>query len=214
MLEPSRFRLIALILGLTLSLTASAGIYDDILVAAEKDDTAQVVDLLKRGMDVNTVDPSGSTLLVIASRNGNVDLLEFLLRNRANILKRNKYGDSAIMLAALRGHVAIVQKLLDAGADVGHAGWNALHYAAFNGRTDILRLMTKGKAALDAKAPNGQTALMLAAGAGHLEAVRVLVDADADMDLDDGTGRTALKLAKNGRHADVAEYLKASGAVE
>lgn len=214
MLEFNRFRGFVLILGVTLSLTASAGIYDDILIAAEKDDTAQVVDLLKRGMDVNTADRSGSTLLMIAARNANLDLLEFLLRSRANTLKRNKYGDSAIMLAALRGHAAIVEKLFAAGADVGHAGWNALHYAAFSGRADILRLLTKRQGSLDAKAPNGQTALMLAAGAGHLEAVKVLVDADADMDLDDGTGRTALVLAKNGRHADIVAFLTASGAVE
>ena len=207
-------RSLFLALGLALALPATAGIYDDILVAANKDDTVQVIDLLKRGMDVNTSDQSGNTLLMIAARNSNASLLEFLLGNRANILKRNMYGDSAIMVAAFRGHTAVVRRLLDAGADIHSDGWNALHYSAYAGYTEIVRLLVDRHADLDAEAPNGQTALMLAASTGQLEAIKILVDADADMDLEDRAGKTAIELAIKAGHANVVDYLRESGAEE
>lgn len=207
-------RAVACALGFALAGTAAAGSYDDILNAAEKDDSGQVIDLLKRGMDVNTTDSTGNTLLIIAARNGNLELLDFLLRNRANILKKNKYGDSALMAAAFRGHAAVVERLLDAKAATAGDGWTALHYAAYAGYEEIIRLLVKHGAALDAVAPNGQTALMLAASNGKLDAVKLLIDADADMDLKDPKGASALTLARAADHSAIVEYLRSVGAVE
>ena len=208
------FRCLICAAGVALAGAVTAGSYDDILIAAEKGDSTQVIDLLKRGMDVNTTDSTGNTLLIIAARTGNTELLDFLLRNRANALKRNKYGDSALMVAAFRGDAATVQRLLDAKAPPNHDGWTALHYAAYGGNAEIIRLLAAHDADLDAEAPNGQTALMLAANNGKLDAVKVLVDADADLDLEDREGRTALMLAQAGGHTEVVDYLRSSGAYE
>lgn len=210
----SLIRSLALALGLAVAGSAAAGSYDDILVAANQDDTAKVVDLLKRGMDVNTADTAGNTLTMIAARNANLELLDFLLKNRANTLKRNKYGDTALMLAAYRGHAPAARRLLDAGASPDNDGWTALHYAAFGGHGEVATLLIERGADLDAIAPNGQTPLMLAAGAGRLEMAKKLVEADADMDLDDYEGRTALSLAVKNGQAPVAEYLRSEGAYE
>ena len=73
-----------------------AGAYDDIIAAANNGDTPTVLDLLKRGMDPNTTDRNGSTLLMIAARNGNRALLEALLANRANANRRNQVGDTDV----------------------------------------------------------------------------------------------------------------------
>ncbi|HEX8989609.1 MAG TPA: ankyrin repeat domain-containing protein [Rhodocyclaceae bacterium] len=199
---------------IALAAPAFAGAYDDILIAASQDQTAKVVELLQRGMDVNTSDRNGDTLAAIAARNGNDELLDFLIRNRANVSKRNKYGDSPIMLATMQGHPATVRRLLEAGADIHGSGWNALHYAAYSGRLDIARLLIEHKADLDAPAPNGQTPLMLAAGAGFIDIVKLLVDSDADMDAEDPAGNTAISLAEKNGHADVVDYLRSEGAVE
>ena len=200
--------------SLSFALAATAGVYEDILVAARNSDTAKVIELLQKGLDVNTSDPNGDTLVMIAARNGNDDLLEFLLRSRANILKQNKYGDSPIMAATMMGRTGTVKRLLDAGADIQNKGWNALHYAAYSGHTEIARLLVERKADLDARAPNGQTALMLAASAGYLDVVKVLVESDADMDVEDAEGNTAITLAEKHAHSQVADYLRTEGAVE
>jgi ankyrin repeat protein len=211
---PNFLRSLLAVAALVVALPALAGAYDDILVAARNGDTAKVVELLQRGMDVNTSDRNGDTLTAIAARSGNNELLDFLAKNRANLSKRNKYGDSPIMQATMQGYTEIVKRLLDAGADIGNKGWNPLHYAAYTGRADIARLLIERGADLDSLAPNGQTALMLAAGAGHLEVVKLLIEADADMDVEDTAGNTAISLAERHGRAEVADYLRNEGAIE
>ena len=160
---------------------AWAGAYEDILAAAHRNDAETVADFIRRGMDVNTSDRSGTSLLMIAAGNGSERLLETLLRNKANILKKNKYGDSAITLAALRGHLPILRRLIEHGGAerINDPGWGALHYASFAGHADTVRYLVSMKASLNARAPNGQTALMLATRNGHIEVVRLLLDAGA-----------------------------------
>lgn len=189
---------------------AWAGAYEDILAAAHRNDAETVADLVRRGMDVNTSDRSGTSLLMIAAGNGNEQLLETLLRSRANILKKNKYGDSAITLAALRGHLPVLRRLIEHGGAEGinDPGWGALHYASFAGHTDTVRYLLSMKAFLNARAPNGQTALMLATNNGHVEVVRLLLDAGADKDPVDSAGNTALKAALKSGHAEIADLLR------
>ena len=205
--------LIGIILLAFLSV-ARGGAYDEILDSAHRSDTAAVVDLLRRGMDVNTADSTGTTLLMIAARNGNMELLGFLLENGAGVNRRNQFGDTATLLAAIKGHLAALQKLNSHGGALEPAGWTTLHYAVFGQNPDVLAWVIEQKVKLDYRAPNGQTALMLAAKLGNREFVRLLVDADADMDLADFEGQTAIGLARKGGHTEVAAYLKSVGAVE
>ena len=196
----------------TFARPALAGAYEDILVAARDDRTAIVVDLIRRGMDVNTTDRSGTTLLMFAAGNGNEPLLDFLLRNNANILIQNKYGDTAMSVAALKGRLAIVRRLAESGAPIATSGWNPLHYAAFGGHADVAKYLIAEHAPLDARAPNGQTALMLAAETGHLDVVRLLVAAGADKAAKDPGGKTALDLALKAGNTDIADVLASEGA--
>jgi uncharacterized protein len=191
---------------------ANAGVYEDILFAANQGDTATVTNLLRRGMDVNTTDPQGSTLLMIAVRERNTDLIRFLLDSRANPYKRNRYGDTALAIAALQGQDEIVQLLLDRKIDPNQSGWSALHYAAFENRAKIVTQLLAAGAEINALAPNGSTALMLAAKRGHLETVRLLVGAKAEVNQIEGAEGTALDMAIQAKHADVADFLRRAGA--
>jgi uncharacterized protein len=192
---------------------AYAGAYEDTLLAARDDRTDVVIDFIKRGIDINTADESGTTLLMFAANNGNIELLEFLLNNGANILMNNMYGDTAIGIAALRGKLAIVQRLVAAGAKLETEGWAPLHYAAFNGHADVIRYLIDKQVSVDARAPNGQTALMFAAKNDHLEVVRLLVSANADIQARDANGTTALSLAIDAGNTDIAHYLRSRGAM-
>ena len=105
--------------------------------------------------------------------------------------------------AAHRGTMDVLQRLLDAGADIdardGH-GQTALMIAAVEGRRQTVEWLVAHGAALDRTAKYGLSALMLAVVNGHADIVRALTDAGARLDLR-GTGapgfadRTALDLA-------------------
>ncbi|MCK9283496.1 MAG: ankyrin repeat domain-containing protein [Rhodocyclaceae bacterium] len=184
-----------------------AGVYDEILFAADQGDTATVTALLGRGLDVNTSDRDGTTLLMMAARTGNQQLLEILLRNRANILKKNKYGDDALMLAAYRGDLENVKKLVAAGADVHPAGWTPLLYAAFQGKAAVVRYLLENGAQVDAPAPNGQTALMLATLGNYVDVVDVLMAAGADMAIVDLQGQSAAEVAHRAGNNRLADHI-------
>lgn len=193
---------------------AQAGVYEEILQAATTSDTGKVVDLLKRGMDVNTADQDGNTLMMIAVRENNLDLVRFLLDNRANAQRRNSHGDTALMLAALLGHEEIVKLMLERKVDpsLPAPGWNALHYAAFENRARILTMLLNAGADINALAPNGSTALMLAAKRGHLDAARVLVNRHAELNHIDRDEGTALDMAKKAGHVEIINLLRRVGA--
>ena len=154
-----------------------AGVYETILNAAENGHTSVVQDLVARGMDINTTDADGSTLLLIATRGDNPVLVEYLLKNRAKVGKSNRFGDTALHLAASKGSTACLTLLLAAGAEV------------------VELLVAKG-ALLDTRAPNGRTALMLAAQNDHADVSLVLRRAGADAELVDYDGKTAEVILK------------------
>lgn len=190
---------------------AFAGAYEDILAAARNNRTEVVVDLIRRGMDVNTTDRSGTTLLMFAAGNGNEQLLDFLLKNSANVLMRNRYGDTAIAIAALKGRLEAVRHLAESGAPIDTPGWSPLDYAAFAGHADVAEYLIGKQASLDAKAPNGRTALMLAARNGHMDVVKLLVAAGADKDIESADGKTAFDLAVKAGNTDIANFLGNEG---
>jgi ankyrin repeat protein len=203
--------IVAFLTSFAMPLATQAGVYDEILFAANQNDTDKVVGLLRRGMDVNTADVQGTTLLMIAARGANIELVRFLLDNRANAQRRNQYGDTALMLATLMGHKDVVHLMMERKVEINHAGWNALHYAAFEGRSEIVALLIAGGADVNLKAPNAHTALMLSAKRGHLETVRLLVGASADVTLKDPEGGSARDMALKAGQTDIAIFLEKSG---
>ena len=79
-----------------------AGTYDDMLVAIKTGSAPDVRAILNRGLDPNTVDREGYTLLMLAIRDGNGDIVDVLLAAKANPNARNIHGDTALRLAAFK----------------------------------------------------------------------------------------------------------------
>ena len=198
----------ALLAALALSSAALANSYEDSLSSARAGDTAQLVQLLNRGVDPNTVDDQGNTLLMLAAREGDAETVEAILKFRPKVAQRNAAGDSALMLATLKGHGDIVDRLLEAGAPVNHDGWTPLMYAAFEGHLDIVeRLLARG-ADVNALAPNKSNALMVAARNGHLDVVRRLLKTDVNLEQKNDGGLTADSWAESNANTDIAALIR------
>lgn len=208
--EAIRQFLIAAASSLLLAGPVCANSYDDALSSAQLGDTKQLVGLLSRGLDPDTVDANGNTLLILAAREGKADTVDALLKYRPRIAYRNLAGDSALMLAVLRGHGKVVDVLIDGGAPVNHDGWTPLHYAAFEGRLEILERLIAAGAEMEAVAPNKSDALMLAARNGHIAVVRRLLAAGVSLDRRNEAGFNAEEWATSNGNTDIAELIRAA----
>jgi len=194
--------------------TAHAGAYEDMLHAIHMDDERAIAELFRRGMDVETVNPKGETLLMLAAREGKLNVVKTILNARPRLYTRNPLGESALMLATIMGHTEVVQQLLAAGAPVNHNGWTPLIYAAARNRTDIARLLIAKGAELNAAADNGTTALMMAAREGHLQMLLLLLEHGANAKHVSPEGHSALSLAQDRGHRGIEGVLRKAGIQE
>lgn len=200
----------ALILGLQLSMPAFAASPDDLFNAAKLGDAKEIAQEVARGADPNLADAAGNTLLIIAAREEQPKVVAELIKQRGIKLDaRNAAGDSALMLASLRGYTEVVDLLLKAGAQFNHDGWNPLLYAAFEGRVSIVEMLLAKGANPDALAPNRSTPLMFAARNGHEDVVVRLLKAGANVDLKNDQNETADSWASKYRNTDIAELIQA-----
>jgi ankyrin repeat protein len=121
---------------------------------------------------------------------------------------RNDKDESVLMLAALKGHFSLVQKLVEHDADVNKPGWTPLHYAASAGHVQIVEYLLENSAYIDAESPNGTTPLMMAAMYGSPEAVKVLIQAGADLSSKNQLGLSAWDFAVRGQRQNAKELIE------
>ena len=202
------FRFLAYLVVTTWFSSAQAGSYEDYFAALKQDDAAAVTVLLQRGFDPNTPSPDGQHGLYLALREGTLKAAQALADwPRTNVEFRNAQDESPLMMAALKGHTALVKKLIERGADVNKPGWAPLHYAATGGHLEIMELLLEHHAFIDAESPNGTTPLMMAAHYGSAAAVKLLLDAGADTAMKNHLGLTAIDFARRGNRPDSLELI-------
>ncbi|CAM9513959.1 unnamed protein product [Chrysoparadoxa australica] len=121
-----------------------------------------------RQMEVDKKDAAGRTALFRAAEDGNLSLLQSLIWQGADLdgapdkllCNGNSNSFSPLMAAAMRGHEDCALTLVRAGADTAlqnQSGRSALHYAAYWGFLDLMRvilIVSAGRAA-DAEDTSG-----------------------------------------------------------
>jgi uncharacterized protein len=192
--------------------TTADGLYERFVQSVATDRSDDVAALLARGMDPNTVDPTGEPMLVVAARAGWQPTIELLLRAGAKIDGKNGFGDTAIMVAALNGHLVVVKKLFARGAEINPRGWTPLAYAATNGQTEVARYLLEIGADINAPSANGTTPLMMAVRGGHAETVELLLSKGADVNARNQNDASALAWATRGGFYDIEKSLQKRGA--
>lgn len=115
-----------------------------------------------------------------------------------NINSRIDNGMSALMVAAHRSRLDLVEQLLEAGADVNLLNDDensALWFACVSSDVEVVRRLIGAGADLDNQNVNGATCLIYAASSGKLNVLRALADAGADLTRQTLDGFTALDSA-------------------
>ena len=189
--------------------SANAGSYEDFFRAVEVNDAALVHTLIQRGFDANSRDPKGQTGLILALRGGAFDAAEALLKApNLDVNALNDAGESALMMAALKGQADWAQRLIDRGAHIVKQGWSPIHYAATGPDTSVVKLLLDKGAPIDARSPNGSTPLMMAAQYGAEASVELLLQRGADPRLRNDRGLSAVDFAKLARREALAARLE------
>lgn len=189
-----------------------AGGFTPLMFAARRGDLAMARLLLDHGAAIDDVAADGSTPLLVATVRGHVPLALLLLErgaapdgaldaagytplhwavNRSEALTSHDYPDAPGEWAALagipdrRGQLALIEALLDHGADVNAQLTRVMPRYGFS----LYFLILPGSTMV------GSTPFLLAATAGDAETMQMLVDRGADPMLPAAGGMTPLMMA-------------------
>jgi len=129
----------------------------------------------------------GYTPLMWAARLREPALLEYLIANGADINAHEDSLERSVLEEAVHfERVEVVKSLLAYDKLDKSIGKNtfvygtALHFAAWMGNLQIVKLLVDADFELDAPSSNGLTALTFAADHGHIDIVKLLLDAGAN----------------------------------
>ena len=176
--------------------------------------------LLAAGVNPDTPDWDGITVLQRAAECGITESVKLLLAAGANVNHRNDTdGRTALVLAIQNGHTECATLLSNADG-LDYQPWTPLTLGvARHDIEDIHRFIGTGNNVNEA-CREGYTPLQLAAMLGHTDVMQILIDAGADVDKADEFGHTPLfeavyhgriecvhLLLKHGANADGATSL-------
>lgn len=164
-----------------------------------------VLTLVEAGVDVHRA-PCGTPPLVLAFEHA--DVVDALLEAGASPNALDAEGVPVLGRAAASGDLLLLQRLIDAGAELEHGGDAALEQAArYNQSAAVDCLLAWGASPCRVDADLG-----LAASAGRCEAVTRLLDAGNPRDRLDRYGRSPLGMAVRSERAGAVAVLLERGA--
>jgi len=211
-MRPTRrasIRLIATAALLAAAPALRAGAYEDFFRAVHDNDARTVQALLARGFDPNSPDEKGNVGLFLAMRGGAFDVAAVLLAHpELKVDATNPAGETALMMAALRGQIVWIERLIARGAAVNREGWTPLHYAASGPEPRAIALLLDRGAAIEARSPNRTTSLMMAAGYGAIDGADLLLARGADPRARNDGGLNAADFARRAGRATLAARLE------
>lgn len=124
--------------------------------------------------------------------------------------KDQNYGSTALHLAARRGLMGAVKKLIEAEADVNAQddyGDTPLHDACWKGQAGIVSLLLEHDATIDSCNLMQWTCLHTATDNGHANIVDILLEKEAKLDVVDTDNWTPLMIATRNKDENIIKKL-------
>ncbi|XP_056182073.1 ankyrin repeat domain-containing protein 20B-like isoform X2 [Falco biarmicus] len=182
--------------------------------AAARGDLGQVRQRLKKcGIDER--DTAERTPLHLASANGHVNVVTYLIENKCKLNLTDSDNRSPLMKAVQCQQEECVAILLEHGANPHLAdadGNTALHLAVRSPNTTVAGLLLEHNANIDARNKEGNTPLILAISERHEDIAEFLLQRGADVHARDHCERTPLMTAASGGQLNLIKALLRYGA--
>jgi ankyrin repeat protein len=138
--------------------------------------------LLRNGSDPNEADSGKLTPLMLAAETGNVDMIETLIRYRADLNMVSDLQESALMIACLRKQWEAVRCLVSHGAHLSFEKTSALMLLCRErAPIDIVLLLVDCGGDINAVDDKGWSALMFACHTGCHDVVELLLQRGASV---------------------------------
>ncbi|GMF45483.1 unnamed protein product [Phytophthora fragariaefolia] len=192
---------------------------------ARHDRLDDIMECLEDGCPIDLLESgTGDTLLMVACRLGNAELVELCLSRRAKNDPHPEFGETALQVAVNCSHAHCVGLLLSTAAKsdmdseiVNHIDPNndaPLHVAARHGDLACLQLLLHHGADICVVEEFGRTPLHCAVANGNLDCVAYLLDVGGDSVLNSGDhdGDTALHYAALSGNEAIVRLLLESAA--
>ncbi|KAM7423537.1 hypothetical protein PAMA_000066 [Pampus argenteus] len=165
---------------------------------------------------VDEGDLFGMNAVLLASWFGHLKILQILVSCGAKLNCENKDGLRMLHCAAQRGHIRVLEFIMEDLEDVSldrvdKSGKTALHLAAEHGQLEAVDFLIGMGCTHGLKDKEENTAMHLAAQHGHAEVLQKLMETGVDVDERNIDGLTPLHLAADGGHYECLRLLLESG---
>ena len=153
--------------------------------------------------------PEGDTPLTLALRAESKRSIDYLLGlEDIDVTKRNRFGESPLMLAVFKANDKAMEAILERGGLPNeHHGWSALHYAATQGNDEYVKKLLSLGADPNVRTNQGVTPLHMAARLPSRSVILTLLRAGAYRNYCTTSGLSPSDFAKKAGDEELAKYL-------
>ena len=161
---------------------------------------------------VNDGDKTNRTPLYYAVSEGHIEIVNYLLSNKADVSVKNHYGWNVYHCAAIKGNLELLQELImhnnDYVNDVTIGNWSPLHHAVSEGHIEIVNYLLSNKADVSVKDEQGWNVYHRAANKGNFKILQELIMHNKDYINDvDKMNFTPLYHAVTKGHIEMVNFL-------
>ncbi|XP_029399994.1 ankyrin repeat and death domain-containing protein 1B [Mus pahari] len=173
--------------------------------------------LVKAGADQRAKSQEGMNALHFAAQNNNLHIVDYLIHDLhlQDLNQPNERGRKPFLLAAERGHVEMIEKLISLNLHTSEKdkdGNTALHLAAMHGHSPAVQVLLTQWSEVNESNENGETPFLLAVVGGHEECSRVLLAGGSDVNIPNKLNVSALQTATRNGHTALVNFLLSENA--
>lgn len=184
--------------------------------AVKQNSLHAVVALRNIGLSLSDLNQAGESPLLIALKEGNLQMVNALIRLGADVKdidKRDRFGESPLFIAARSANIELLTKLLELGANTkmrNNLGQSIIDVLGEENCKEIVQLLSTN---VNIDEPNeyGQTALLNALSDNKTNLALALIDVGADITVKSEDNETTLFLAAEAGNLILLKHLIAKG---